>query len=101
MVENGKSDITISRLMRLVHWYEVSIADLVQDPNSSPVAIVRADVGASLSSSPTRDPDPDAYPDGQHAMMPVINVYDEGGGMVEPTRHDGEEFVYVIAGASS
>jgi quercetin dioxygenase-like cupin family protein len=31
-------------------------------------------------------------------MMPVINVYDEGGGMVDPTRHDGEEFVHVIEG---
>ena len=36
--------------------------------------------------------------DGHHAMMPVINVYDEGGGMADPTRHDGEEFVHVIDG---
>ncbi len=36
MVEKGKSDITVSRLMRLVHWFGVSIADLVQEPDRSP-----------------------------------------------------------------
>ena len=48
MVEKGKSDITISRLMRLVHWFEVSVSDLVQEPNPSPVQIVRADGRRSL-----------------------------------------------------
>ena len=38
-------------------------------------------------------------PDGHHAMMPVINVYDEGGGMADSTRHDGEEFVHVLEGS--
>ena len=30
--------------------------------------------------------------------MPVVNVYAEGGGMAEPARHDGEEFVLVLDG---
>ena len=38
-------------------------------------------------------------PDGQHSMMPVINVYGEGGGMAEAAQHDGEEFIHVLAGA--
>jgi XRE family transcriptional regulator, regulator of sulfur utilization len=98
MVEKGKSDITISRLMRLVHWFGVSVADLVQEPSSSPVQIVRADARRSLRLADERISIQMLTADGRHAMMPVINVYDEGGGMVDPTRHDGEEFVHVLDG---
>ena len=98
MVEKGKSDITISRLMRLVHWFEVSVSDLVQEPNPSPVQIVRADRRRSLRLADEKISIQMLTSDGHHAMMPVINVYDEGGGMVDPTRHDGEEFVHVIEG---
>ena len=99
MVEQGKSDITISRLMRLVHWFGVSVADLVQEPNASPVQVVRADRRRSLRLADERISIQMLTPDGQHAMMPVINVYDEGGGMADPTRHDGEEFVHVLEGS--
>jgi transcriptional regulator with XRE-family HTH domain len=98
MVEKGKSDITISRLMRLVHWFGVSVTDLVQEPNHSPVQIVRADSRRSLRLADEGIAIQMLTPDGHHAMMPVINVYDEGGGMADTTRHDGEEFVHVLEG---
>ena len=98
MVEKGKSDITVSRLMRLVHWFGVSIADLVAGAElvtgpgrpcgqSAPVRLTDERISIQMLTT-----------DGHHAMMPVINVYDEGGGMADPTRHDGEEFVHVIDG---
>ncbi|HXF98041.1 MAG TPA: XRE family transcriptional regulator [Gaiellaceae bacterium] len=98
MVENGQSDITISRLMRLVRWFGISVADLVQEPDTSPVQVVRAgerrsvrlvDEGISIQM---------LTHDGRHRMMPVINVYERGGGMTDPARHEGEEFVHVLAG---
>lgn len=98
MVEQGKSDITISRLMRLVQWFGVSVADLVQEPNPSPVQVVRANRRRSLRLADERISIQMLTADGHHAMMPVINVYDEGGAMTDPTRHDGEEFVHVIEG---
>ena len=98
MVEKGKSDITISRLMRLVHWFGVSVADLVQEPDSAPVQIVRADRRRSLRLADEKISIQMLAPDGHHAMLPVINVYDEGGGMADSTRHDGEEFVHVMEG---
>jgi quercetin dioxygenase-like cupin family protein len=98
MVEKGKSDITISRLMRLVRWFGVSVADLVQEPNPSPVQIVRADSRRSVRLADERITIQMLAPDGHHAMLPVINVYDEGGGMEDSTRHDGEEFVHVLEG---
>ncbi len=48
MVEKGQSDITVSRLMRLVHWFGVSIADLVQAPDPATVQVVRRDQRRSL-----------------------------------------------------
>lgn len=98
MVENGQSDITVSRLMRLVHWFGVSVADLLQAPDPSSVQVVRADRRRSLRLSDEGISIQILTSDGRHAMMPVINVYDEGGGMVDPARHDGEEFVHVLEG---
>jgi transcriptional regulator with XRE-family HTH domain len=97
-VEKGKSDITVSRLMRLVHWFGVSIADLVQEPNRSPVQVVRADERRSVRLADEKLSIQMLSADGNHAMMPVINTYDEGGGMADSTTHEGEEFVHVIEG---
>lgn len=99
MVEKGKSDITISRLMRLVRWFGVSVADLVQEPDPAAVQVVRSDNCRSLRLADERISIQMLAPDGHHAMMPVINVYDEGGGMADPARHDGEEFVHVLEGS--
>jgi transcriptional regulator with XRE-family HTH domain len=98
IVENGQSDITVSRLMRLVHWYGVSIADLLQAPDHSVVRVVRAEQRRSIELSDERIRILMLAPDGQHAMMPVLNVYGEGGGMAESAQHDGEEFVFVLSG---
>lgn len=98
IVENGQSDITVSRLMRLVHWYRVSIADLLQAPDRSLVRVVRAEQRRSIELSDEQIEILMLTPDGQHAMMPVLNIYGEGGGMTESARHDGEEFVYVFSG---
>jgi transcriptional regulator with XRE-family HTH domain len=99
MVENGQSDITVSRLMRLVHWYGVSIADLLQEPDRSLVRVVRAGQQRSLELSNERIKILMLTPDGRHAMMPVINVYSPGGGMAEAAQHEGEEFIHVQRGA--
>ncbi len=98
MVENGQSDITVSRLMRLVHWYGVSIADLLQAPDRSPVRIIRAEERHSIELAEEGIQILMLVPDGQHAMMPVLNVYGPGGGMSEPAQHDGEEFVHILEG---
>lgn len=98
MVENGQSDITISRLMKLVHWFGVSVADLVQEPDSSRIQVVRADRRRSVRLVDEGISIQILTPDGRHRMMPVINVYERGGGMTDPARHDGEEFVHVLSG---
>jgi transcriptional regulator with XRE-family HTH domain len=99
MVEKGRSDITITRLIRLVRWYEISLADLIQDADHSPVHIVRADERKVLEMADEKISILMLAGDGRHGMMPVMNVYAEGGGMSDPVRHEGEEFVLVLSGA--
>jgi transcriptional regulator with XRE-family HTH domain len=97
MVEKGKSDITISRLMRIVNWFGISIADLVGGTDHPSPTIVRADERQAVHLGDERL---SIYmlSTGRHAMMPVVSVYAEGGGMADRVRHDGEEFVYVLSG---
>jgi quercetin dioxygenase-like cupin family protein len=98
LVEKGGSDITISRLMRLVRWFGISLRDLVDDSDDSAVQVVR---GAKRRSVYLADEQLSVMMlagDGEHSMMPVLNVYSEGGGMADPARHDGEEFIFVLAG---
>ena len=98
MVEKGQSDITVSRLMRLVGWFGVSIADLVQEPDPATVQVVRRDQRRSLRLVDEGIAIEMLTTDGAHRMMPVVNVYAEGGAMAEPARHEGEEFVLVVDG---
>jgi transcriptional regulator with XRE-family HTH domain len=99
MVEKGQSDITVSRLMRLVRWFGVSIADLVQEPDPAAVQVVRAGQRRSLRLVDEGIAIEMLTTDGAHRMMPVVNVYAAGGAMAEPARHEGEEFVLVMEGA--
>jgi transcriptional regulator with XRE-family HTH domain len=99
MVEKGQSDITVSRLMRLVGWFGVSVADLVQEPDASPVQVVRAGHRRAVRLADERIAIQMLTPDGGHRMLPVINVYAAGGGMADTARHEGEEFVLVLEGA--
>jgi transcriptional regulator with XRE-family HTH domain len=94
-VETGKNDITIGRLVKLVDLYGVSVEELLQrrvgeePPNrprelvSSPAEGVRIYLLA---------------PNTRRLMMPVITVFEPGARTVEPTVHEGEEFVYVLEG---
>lgn len=99
MVENGQSDITVSRLMRLVQSFGVSVTDLLPEHGVPPARVVRADERQTLEMSDERIRILMLSADGHNAMMPVLNVYAEGGGMAEPARHDGEEFVHVLHGS--
>jgi transcriptional regulator with XRE-family HTH domain len=97
-VENGKSDITFMRLERLVALYGRSLMDLAA-PHPANDRIVRASEQERLAF-------PDAHasiyllaPDVKRSMMPILCVYEPGGGSDEPFRTESDEFVHVLHGA--
>lgn len=99
LVENGKSDITIGRLVRLVDFYGVSIVDLLPSSDSSDPDVVRAMEGRKLR-SPAEGID--IYllaADTRRSMMPMLLVFEPGAALAEYGRHEGEEFVQVLQGS--
>jgi transcriptional regulator with XRE-family HTH domain len=98
LVENGRSDITIGRLTRLVEFFQVSITDILPSPEAAEPEIVRA-AERRLIHSPAEGID--VYMlgvDSRRTMMPMLLVFEPGAKLAEYGRHPGEEFLIVVDG---
>jgi len=107
LVESGKSDITISRLVRLADFFDVELSDLVEGSRveRSPYEVIRDGEGSVLASSSegitTRFLGHQRW-----QLSPRVSDYDAGGtieiaGGEQAAReilHHRELFVYVITG---
>ena len=98
LVENGRSDITIGRLARLVEFYGVPLADLVPVRSGPDADVVRKTEQRILPSPAegitflllTRDT--------RGSMMPMIVEFEPSAYLAEYGRHQGDEFVHVLQG---
>jgi len=97
-VENGKSDITFMRLERLLALYGASLTD-VAAPHPANDRIVRASEQEQLELVEEHAAIYLLAPDTKRSMMPILVVYQPGGGSVEAFRTESEEFIHVIQGA--
>ena len=97
-VENGKSDITFMRLERLVALYGASLVDLAA-PHPANDRIVRVSEQERLSFADAHAAIYLLAPDAKRSMMPILCVYEPGGGSDEPFRTESEEFIHVTHGA--
>lgn len=98
LVENGKSDITIGRVTRLVQFFEISLTDLLPAAQGSHPDIIRKGEHRRLR-SPEEGMDIQILtPENGPTMMPMLLEFEPGGGRKEFSRHAGEEFVYVLDG---
>ena len=102
LVEKGKSDITIGRLVRLVVFYGVALSDLV------PITTVPSFPGVlrvgeqRLVHSPAEGIDVFLLtPDTRRTMMPMVLRFQPGACLAEHGRHPGEEWVHVLEGKLS
>lgn len=97
VVEQGRSDIAIGRLMRLMRIYDARIADLDHRPPAGDLPVVRSGRGRHLRSQAGVD----LYllaPDTNRAMMPVTTTFEPRSRLTNLHPHDGETFVYVLDG---
>jgi transcriptional regulator with XRE-family HTH domain len=97
-VENGKSDITFMRLERLVALYGKSLMDLA-GPHPANERVVRASEQERLSLVEEHVAIYLLAPDTKRSMMPILAVYEPGGGSVEPFRTESDEFIHILHGA--
>lgn len=98
LVENGKSDITVGRLQRLVEFYGISITDLLPMGSSEDSGVMRGDEQPLLH-SPAEGIDVFLLVrDMKRTMMPMVLQVQPGAELAEHGNHPGEEFLYVMEG---
>jgi transcriptional regulator with XRE-family HTH domain len=98
LVENGKNDLTVARLIRLVSYYGVAVSDLLPDEPEAHAEILRAGHERRI---PSRSEKMELFlmtHDGNRAMTPVMATYEVGGGTSEYLSYDSEQWDYVFDG---
>jgi transcriptional regulator with XRE-family HTH domain len=98
LVETGRSDITISRLMRLVQYYGTNVIELLGQAPSNPT-IVRQDEQRHLASRGEGIEICLLAPDTSRTMLPLLVSYEGGGKMAEADHGEGEGFMHVLDGS--
>jgi len=99
LVENGKNDLTVARLIRLVSYYGVAVSDLIPDEVDQATEIVRSEHRRHI---PSRSEGMDLYlltHEGNRAMTPVMGAYEVGGGTHEFLSYDSEQWDHVLEGS--
>jgi quercetin dioxygenase-like cupin family protein len=98
LVENGRSDITIGRLTRLVDYYGISITDLLPTGTDADPDVVRAGAERQLR-SPEEGTTMYLLASGTNrTMLPMLLELESGSSLAERGHHAGEEFVHVLDG---
>jgi quercetin dioxygenase-like cupin family protein len=98
LVENGHSDITIGRLLRLVNFYGAHISDLFPHSEPDDPIVVRHGQQRELASPAEGIRIFLLAPDMQRNMTPSLALLEPTGQSAENASHEGEEFVYVLEG---
>jgi transcriptional regulator with XRE-family HTH domain len=98
LVENGKSDLTMGRLVRLLQFYGVWFEEVFEDrPQADPI-VVRKDEQRHLYSRGEHLDVSLLSPQTSHTMLPLLAVHAPGNEWVESGLHGGEEWLYVVEG---
>lgn len=98
LVENGRSDITIGRLTRLVDYYGITITELLPAPGGRDPDVVRRDETRQLH-SPEEGTTIYLLSSGtDRTMLPMLLELAPGASLAERGHHAGEEFVHVLSG---
>jgi quercetin dioxygenase-like cupin family protein len=97
LVETGKSDISIGRLVRLVQFYGVGLAELLPTEGERP-EVVRSGQRRHVRSEAEGIDQYLLAPDANRTMMPVLVSYEPGRQALDPSSHPGEEWMHVLEG---
>jgi transcriptional regulator with XRE-family HTH domain len=99
LVENGRSDITIGRLLRLVAFYGAQISDLLPQPEQEDPIVVRRGDQREVRSPAEGIRISLLAPHVERKMSPSLGVVEPTGASAEYASHPGEEFIYVLEGS--
>ena len=98
MVENGASDISIGRLLRLAQFYRVSFDDLLPGRRPHPAWEVVHKVGRERLEWIEEGFELEFLADARHPLRPTLARFKPHSGMTEPLRGAGDAFLYLLSG---
>jgi quercetin dioxygenase-like cupin family protein len=98
LVEGGRSDITITRLMRLTQFYGIHIADVLPGTRPEDETLVRKGEAQHLYSPSEKQEVLLLSKHVPRAMSPVLTTF-EPKGESEQSSHDGEEWIFTLRGS--
>ena len=99
LVESGKSDISISRLIKLTELFDVGLADLLPARRSSSPEIIRkGDHRELFSEAEKMTLRLLTNQDMERPLQPIISTIAPGGASLEWLQHTTDVFLYVLAG---
>jgi transcriptional regulator with XRE-family HTH domain len=97
VVEKGRSDIAIGRLMRVMQFYEVLIGDLFPHEAPTEELVVRRGEERHIRSESGVDLYLLAH-DTDRTMMPVLTTYAPHARLTNLVAHDGETVIHILEG---
>lgn len=98
LVESGRSDISIGRVIKLANFFRVGFSDLLPDHSHSTPEVIRA------GEHPELDVDDDQMTvrlltqETHRTMQPVVVTFAPGGHTEDSLEHPAEVVLYVIDG---
>ena len=98
LVESGRSDISLSRLLKWTTIFGLPVADLFSEEEPTDVTIVHSDERVEV---PSRESGVRFFllsSGGDHDLEPAIFELARGAQMHRELRHDGEETAFVLHG---
>lgn len=98
LLENGQSEVTIGRLVRLMAFYEVHVEDFLSTLKPERSGLVRH---ADAVPIPSPEEQIDFFLlslDRTKSFLPMLMTVHPGGGTITPGQHPGEEFIHIIEG---
>ncbi|MGO9821798.1 MAG: helix-turn-helix domain-containing protein [Solirubrobacteraceae bacterium] len=102
LVEQGRSDITISRLLRLAEFYDVEITELIAGDISTPpdpITILRPDPDNVIHSDAEAVDVYGLAGDTRWTVVPVLAIHEPGGPGIEVNdEHEREALLFVLEG---
>jgi transcriptional regulator with XRE-family HTH domain len=101
LLEQGKSDITIGRLMRLAEFYGLDGADFLASARTpaDPIQLLSLDSAGTMMRSLTEGVELFELSAGARwDLVPLLAVFEEGGAIDTESTTDREVFVFVLEG---
>jgi transcriptional regulator with XRE-family HTH domain len=98
LVESGKSDISLSRLLKWTTIFGLPVAELFTEAQGDDLVVVRPDERVEVPSREAGVRFLLLSPGGNHDMEPAIFELASGAEMQRTLTHQGEETAYVLTG---